>query len=246
MTASPSSHAARQYAATTGNLTARIALHAYGTNPEGWFAWLEHRLPLRGRVVEVGAGTGELWTHVGRPGARPVLTDVSPAMCARLRAVPDADVVRCDAVRLPFADATFDALIANHVLYHLDDPDAALREFARVLRPGGRIAIAVNGRDHLAELDALAPSNVMAINDFSAETGPARVARQSSDVAVERYPCDLAIPVAGPVVDYLASMADEPLTPAQRAAVRARVRSTIDSAGVFRVRKHSVLITGRN
>jgi SAM-dependent methyltransferase len=245
VTASPSSRAARQYAATTGNLAARIALHAYGTNPEGWFAWLERRLPLRGRVVEVGAGTGELWSHVARPGARPVLTDVSPAMCARLRTVPDADVVRCDAARLPFADAAFDTLIANHVLYHLDDPDAALREFARVLRPGGRIAVAVNGRDHLAELDAIAPPNPVNTNDFSAETGPARMALHFADVAVERYPCDLAIPVAGPVVDYLASMADEPPTPEQREAARARVQSTIDSDGVFRVRKHSVLITGR-
>ena len=45
----PSAHAISQYATTTGNLTARIALHAYGTNPQGWFAWLDERSAHRRR-----------------------------------------------------------------------------------------------------------------------------------------------------------------------------------------------------
>jgi SAM-dependent methyltransferase len=76
-------------------------------------------------------------------------------MCARLRLIPNAAVRQCDAARLPFRDGSFDTVIANHVLYHLDDPDAALREFARVLRLGGRLAVAVDGRDHLGELTAI-------------------------------------------------------------------------------------------
>src|SRR5262245_49903112 len=138
MTTSPSARAAQQYATTTGNLTARIALHAYGTNAQDWFSWLGERLPLTGEVLEVGAGTGVLWTRVDhrRRGTRLTLTDFSPAMCARLRGVEGASVRRCDAAALPFRPASFDAVIANHMLYHLDDPEAALREFARVLRPG--------------------------------------------------------------------------------------------------------------
>ena len=57
MTSTPSAHAINQYATTTGNLTARIALHAYSTNPQDWFSWLDERLPLAGDVLEVGAGT---------------------------------------------------------------------------------------------------------------------------------------------------------------------------------------------
>ncbi|MEV0004174.1 class I SAM-dependent methyltransferase [Micromonospora sp. NPDC050980] len=251
MTATPSARATSQYATTTGNLTARMALHAYGTNPQGWFAWLGERLPLAGDVLEAGAGTGELWRQVGRPasGLRLTLTDFSPAMCDRLRAVPGARVQRCDAAHLPYADAAFDAVIANHMLYHLDDPDAALAEFARVLRPGGRLAVAVNGRDHLAELDTLGPvidRFDLAVgshrNDVTAETTPARVTAHFTSVAVERYPDELAVPAVEPVLAYLASMVG-PLSAAQESAARAVVQARIEAEGAFRVRKHTVLIS---
>lgn len=252
VTATPSAHAVSQYATTTDNLSARIALHAHGTNPQDWFSWLAERLPLSGRVLEVGAGTGQLWNHVDHAarGLALTLTDFSPVMCERLRAVAGARVRQCDAVDLPFDDARFDTVIANHVLYHLDDPDAALREFARVLRVGGRVAIAVNGADHLAELDAIGPAIgrpdlalAAGQNDFTAGTGPARAARYFADVEVERYPCDLDLPTAEPVLAYLDSIAREPLTPAQRSAARSFVRAEIDADGGYRVGKHTVLIT---
>src|SRR5689334_20417607 len=158
MATTPSSHAISQYATTTDNLTARIALHDFGTNPQDWFSWLGERLPLAGDVLEVGAGTGRLWTHVDhrKRRLRLTLTDFSAAMCERLRVIADGQVVRCDAVGLPFPDASFDTVVANHMLHHLDDPAPALREFARVLRSGGRLAVALNGRDHLYELATIA------------------------------------------------------------------------------------------
>ncbi|WP_327000055.1 class I SAM-dependent methyltransferase [Dactylosporangium sp. NBC_01737] len=243
-------HAVSQYTTTTANLTARIALHGYGTNPQDWFSWLAGRLPAAGHVLEAGAGTGVLWTHVDHAGLDLTLTDFSPAMCAQLRTVPGARVVRCDATALPFPDATFDTVIANHMLYHLDDPSAALREFARVLRRGGRLAVATNGTDHLRELGTIGPAIGRpgltfgaTNNDFTAETGPAYVARCFSGVTVERYPCDLDVPAAEPIVAYVDSMADEPLTPQQRAAARTLIQSRIDAAGSYHIRKHSVLIT---
>ncbi|MFJ1760561.1 class I SAM-dependent methyltransferase [Amycolatopsis sp. NPDC088138] len=242
MASTPSERAVGQYFASTRNLDARMALHSYGTNPQNWFSWLAQRLPLDGDVLEVGAGTGKLWEYVDRRPGRLVLTDFSPAMCAQLRQVSDADVLRCDAGDLPFRDGCFDVVIANHMLYHLDDPDSALREFARVLRPGGRVAVGTNGTDHLRELEDLAASvgrPDLTIgggrNGFTAESGPRRVADWFDDVQMERYLCDLDVPEPGPVVAYLDSLSERPLSAEQRAEVRGR----------FLVRKHTVLITGR-
>jgi ubiquinone/menaquinone biosynthesis C-methylase UbiE len=248
----PSARAVRQYATTTGNLTARIALHSHGTNPQDWFAWLAERLPLAGDVLEVGAGTGKLWSHVRRDGLRLTLTDFSPAMCAQLTSVPGARVQRCDAARLPFADGSFDTVIANHMLYHVDDPAAVLASFARVLRPGGRLAVATNGLDHLAELDEIATAIGRPdlrlwqfTNNFHADQAMAYVGRLFSEVTLERYPCDLDVPAVQPVLAYLESMAEEPLSAAQRSAVQDFVQGRIATDGGFRIRKHTVLVTGR-
>lgn len=60
-----------------------------------------------------------------------------------------------DAQALPFADATFDAVIANHMLYHIPDLPRALAEIRRVLKPAGRFYASTIGREHMHELDEL-------------------------------------------------------------------------------------------
>jgi len=250
MDLTPSAQARDQYATTTGNLTARMALHRYGTYPRRWFSWVGERLPAGGDVLEVGAGTGELWAHAG--GVRRLtLADFSAAMCARLQAVPGARVVRCDAGGLPFRAGSFDTVVANHMLYHVDEPEAALREFARVLRPGGRLVAATNGRDHLAELFAIGPAigrpDLMTgrgRGDFTAESGPAQVERHFTRVSVERYPGAIAVHAAEPLVAYLDSLTGVRLTTPQRAAVGDLVRASVVSGGAFHIRTHTVLIAG--
>jgi SAM-dependent methyltransferase len=243
----PGAHAVAQYASTDGNLSARIAIYDHRTNPQDWYSWVGERLPLDGEVLEVGAGTGALWSRVDHRarGVRLTLADFSPAMCARLSAVPGATVVRASATRLPFPDGHFDGLIANHMLYHLDDPAAGLREFARVLRPGGRLAVSANGRDHLDELMRLGAQATRGsvFNGFTAETAGAYVGQFFRDVEVERYPSDLAIPGPEPVLRYLASQGRAPLTPEQEAAVRESVATRVAEDGAFRVRQHAVLIS---
>ena len=238
----PSAHARSQYAATTGNLAARIAIYDYRTNPQDWYSWVGERLPRDGRVVEVGAGTGALWNRVQAPAGL-TLVDFSPAMCDGLRAVAGARVVRGSAMELPFTGGSFDGLIANHMLYHLDDPEAGLREFARVLRGGGRLAVSVNGRDHLAEIDALLPKKRSVLNDVSAENIASYVGRFFGDVVVERYPCELAIPNAEPVLRYLASRNPAALTAQVTASIREVVAAKVAAEGAFHVRQHAVLVT---
>jgi SAM-dependent methyltransferase len=91
------------------------------------------------RILDVGCGTGGLIRRLAPRQAawRWTGLDVSPVACALARTRTEAEVVEGAAEHLPFADGTWDAVVAADVLYHLDDDVAALREMARVLRPGG-------------------------------------------------------------------------------------------------------------
>jgi SAM-dependent methyltransferase len=76
-------------------------------------------------VLEVGAGTGELWKHIDYSKARLTLVDFSPAMCEKMRELPKGDIHQCDATSLSFDDGSFDLVIVNHMLFHVDNPDLA-------------------------------------------------------------------------------------------------------------------------
>jgi ubiquinone/menaquinone biosynthesis C-methylase UbiE len=98
----------------------------------------------RGRVVEIGAGTGLNLAHYPDGIDELVLTEPGESMARRLRArLREAglgnEVVRAEAESLPFADRSVDTIVSTIVLCTVEDPDQALREVARVLRPGGEL-----------------------------------------------------------------------------------------------------------
>jgi demethylmenaquinone methyltransferase/2-methoxy-6-polyprenyl-1,4-benzoquinol methylase len=94
------------------------------------------------RVLDVGAGTGVSTEELARSGAYPVGMDLSIGMLrAGRRARPEVALLAGDALRLPFPDATFDAVTISLALRNVVDPVAALREMARVTRPGGRLVV---------------------------------------------------------------------------------------------------------
>jgi demethylmenaquinone methyltransferase/2-methoxy-6-polyprenyl-1,4-benzoquinol methylase len=92
------------------------------------------------RVLDLGCGTGKLGALL-TPRAFVVGVDVSPAMLARARRAGDLALVRATAFRLPFADAAFRAVVSGFVLRNLRDLPGAFAELARVVEPGGRIAL---------------------------------------------------------------------------------------------------------
>jgi SAM-dependent methyltransferase len=95
------------------------------------------------RVLDVGAGSGMLTAElVVRLGPEAVsAVDPSESFVAAVRERhPGVDVHQCGAEEMPFADATFDAALAQLVISFMTDPVAGLREMARVTRPGGVIA----------------------------------------------------------------------------------------------------------
>lgn len=99
-------------------------------------------------VLDVASGTGDLTLALKRrrPDAHVVGADFAAPMLERARAKAerqglDVSFITADGTDLPFADATFDALTIAYGLRNFADPDAGLREFRRVLKPGGRLAV---------------------------------------------------------------------------------------------------------
>lgn len=98
----------------------------------------------RGRVVEIGAGTGLNIPHYPDGIAELVLIEPEPAMRRRLARrlqghAHDARIVDAPAECLPLADASVDTVVSTLVLCTVDEPERALREIARVLRPDGQV-----------------------------------------------------------------------------------------------------------
>ncbi|GAA4972101.1 demethylmenaquinone methyltransferase [Kineococcus glutinatus] len=95
------------------------------------------------RVLDLAAGTGTSTEPFADAGVLAVPCDFSPGMLrVGKRRRPDLPFTAGDATRLPFADGAFDAVTISFGLRNVVDPDAALREMARVTRPGGRLLVA--------------------------------------------------------------------------------------------------------
>ncbi|ORW10016.1 methyltransferase domain-containing protein [Mycobacterium kyorinense] len=109
--------------------------------------WLN--IPPGGTALDVGCGPGTVTASLARaagPDGLALGVDISEPMLARaVRAEsgPQVGFLRADAQRLPLRDDTVDAVVSIAVLQLIPEPAAALAEIARVLRPGGRLAIMV-------------------------------------------------------------------------------------------------------
>jgi demethylmenaquinone methyltransferase / 2-methoxy-6-polyprenyl-1,4-benzoquinol methylase len=143
-------HALGLFAGLPRRYDAAGAVLSFGQDPR-WRRAMVARVGAgpQDRVLDVATGTGMVAEAlVRRYGCRVVGLDQSPEMLAgataRLRAdrklASRIELVRGEAESLPFADREFDHLTFTYLLRYVDDPAATLRELARVVKPGGRMA----------------------------------------------------------------------------------------------------------
>lgn len=173
-------HVVRQYE-TEGGLAARKAVYHDVTGLDPRALAIEAVLAVSpDRVLEVGCGEGELAERLTAVVPEVVAVDQSPRMVDLTRA-RGVDARVADIQELPFADDSFDVVLAAWMLYHVSDLDRGLSELARVLRPRGRLVATTNGNDHLAELLALGGLECWDM-PFAAENGAEILGRHFGSV----------------------------------------------------------------
>jgi SAM-dependent methyltransferase len=244
------------------NLSARIRLHGrFSTNRYGMFRWIfdKFAFPENARVLELGSGTAMLWTgNRDRipAGWKITLSDFSLGMLGDVRrniaAIARAfNLMQLDAQAIPFADHSFDAVIANHMLYHVPDVPRALREIRRVLIPGGRCYAATFSRIDMRELRELIrrfvgiDSKNRAALHFGLENGYDMMRDCFASVDLSRYPDSLVITEGKPLMDYVNSMSmrwrasDE-----QMAAMQSFVEAELSTRGSIKMTKDAGILIG--
>lgn len=238
----------REQYATNANLRARIALHdRYSRSPVHYPHWIfdGYAFGDEADVLEVGCGDGNIWReNLDRipPGWKLTLTDLSPGMVEAARAALGgrAEYMVADVQDLPFPDESFDAVIANHMLFHVDDRPRALAELARVLRPGGTFRATVIGLDHIREIRELAPPPpdsqwAKTRERFTLEKVDEELAPFFADVVIEPVPGpqDLEVTELEHLLDFVRSRGDvseEELEP-----LRAAFAQQVADHGFFRL-----------
>ena len=137
-----------------GPLHAEYAREAAGYDAR-WAAYLDRttravldRLDAQAgeRILDVGCGTGWLLERLGRAVPTARLTGVDPvpemlALARRRLSASAVDLREAAAERLPFDDGSFDAVVSASVFHYVRQPETALSEMRRVLRPGGRLVL---------------------------------------------------------------------------------------------------------
>jgi SAM-dependent methyltransferase len=199
-----------QYA-RTDNLRTRRGV--WGPGPEGVSpieVLLSSVVSARpSKVIEIGCGTGQFARSVmdALPEVDYLATDLSAAMVEATSelGVPSQQAAGDD---LPFADDTFDGAVAAWMLYHVPDLDGTLAELRRVLRDGGRLSVATNGEEHLADLLREAGGQATT-TQFTAENAEETLSRHFRHVSRRDVETRATFPDHAAAVAYLSTFAPD-------------------------------------
>jgi SAM-dependent methyltransferase len=244
------------------HIRSRMSIYAYAetaADPR----WRTSVIPWDGTqiVADVGCGNGfDLRQIVPQGRCRHAIgLDLSAGMLRSLEDLRQSgrlSLVQADAQRLPLPDRSVDVAMAMHMLYHVPDVPAAIRELRRITKRDGTVLASTNSSVHLAEIHELLdaavsgqldrPVRAMPADSFTTQTGTAILSREFSSVTLRTFDVSLSIPTAQPVITYVASIREptlacigEPLDfDAVLDDIAMKVEQVIQAQGSFRATTH--------
>lgn len=255
------------------NLQARINLHrSFGTNGYPWQKWVFDHLQLRPglRVLEVGCGPGWLWYENAEWIPENIglfLGDLSIGMVhAAFLNIEKAGVISqqkaihlhgccIDVQYIPYAEASFDLVVANHMLYHAPDIEKAIAELRRVVKMDGKVVTATNGVGHMRQMGEMLEKHVPGYRDghrtqvrrYALENAPLQLNKYFRKVETHIYQDHLHITDVQPLLEYVASLWDtfDPDHPQTRQKIISQIQDEIDHNGYFLINKSQGILIAR-
>jgi SAM-dependent methyltransferase len=199
----------------------RIAFHNNNSeNKYGLHKWLYDQMQINdGNIfLELGCGLGTLWNENSKKIPSSIelkLSDLSIGMinsCRKsLNGIGNFKYLVTDAQNIPIMDNTIDAIIANHMLYHIQDKNVALSEIKRILKPNGKLYSSTNGKNNMKELTEIVikvnPDLVWwnTTNTFTLDEGSSLLGNWFSTVELRKYKDSLLISDPDELITYILS-----------------------------------------
>ncbi|MGV3126779.1 class I SAM-dependent methyltransferase [Streptococcus orisratti] len=202
------------------NLDIRVELHKrYSKNKFGFNNWIfsNYQITEDIKVLELGCGTGELWkSNLDSIDKieQLIITDFSSDMVEKTKSVignrDNVEYKIMDIQNISFENETFDIVIANMLLHHVDDIDKALDEVNRVLKKGGIFYCATFGEngvvDYLASLFKNEINQELENKTFTLQNGKNYLIRYFNNVEKLIYDDELQVTSIDDLVQYIQSL----------------------------------------
>jgi ubiquinone/menaquinone biosynthesis C-methylase UbiE len=224
------------------NLTKRMNLWSYGSNPETFPKWVFSHINLQEneRVLELGGGTGQLWIENYKkiPSTCSImLSDFSQKMLDKAKENLEPLNLSLkfkiiDAEKIPYGNNNFDVVIGCHMLYHIPNIEKALTEISRVLKPSGRFISTTISKNHIKELkDFLSKFGLYSdekfklFSEFRNETGRNVLKPFFEEILFKEYLNYVKITSVTPLINYIDSM-----SPKERYPNYLKIKPQIENA----------------
>lgn len=201
---------------TSTNLETRISIHdKYSTNKQGFSHWIisQYEIKPNFRILELGCGTGSMWKeHLSIiNNAQLILSDFSLGMVKSAKKTlgehSNISYEVIDIQNIPYAEGSFDIVIANMMLYHVPDLQKALSEVHRVLKPNGKFYAATYGENGIIEyIESLIGLTSKKNKVFTLQNGKSLLQPYFMNVERKDYIDSLAITNVEDLLDYVYSL----------------------------------------